>query len=220
MPSETVAVVPLRSPGAGKTRLASALSVEDRAALAGAMVADVVAALEPHVDRVVVAAAGAAAAAAGSAVGAEVVRDPERIASLPVSRRLDAALAAALAQVGGRPTTLVVAADLPHLRACEVAAVLATDADVVVAPTADGGTGGLLRRSSATLATCYGPGSAARHLAAATRAGWRTQRLELAGFAHDLDVVDDLRRAHRPDAPPLGRRTAAVLSRLGWAATG
>ena len=62
-----VALVPLRSPGHGKTRLAPDLDRDARAALAGAMLADVVTALRAAELHVVVAAGGEAAAAAASA---------------------------------------------------------------------------------------------------------------------------------------------------------
>lgn len=217
-----VALVPLRSPGQGKTRLASALTTEQRAALVGAMLADVVAALRAsRVDRIVVAAAGPTAAAAASAVGVEVLHDPASVAARPVHERLDAAVAAATLHLGGAATSLVVAADLPHLRAEDVDALLACDAEVAVAPTADGGTGGLLRRPPTACPTAYGPRSAARHLAAARAAGRSAVRCELPGFAHDVDVEGDLGRSRRdPSLPPLGPHTARLLAGAGFDATG
>ena len=211
-----VALVPLRSPGEGKTRLSPALTVEQRAALAGAMLADVVTALlAAPVDRVVVAAGGGAAVSAGSALGVEVVVDPAGSDRRPVARRLDAAIASAAAQLGRVGALLVVAADLPHLAVADVTAVLACDAEVVVAPTVDGGTGGLLRRPPDACGTAYGAGSADRHAALAVAAGRRVRRLDLAGFAHDVDVAADLRTLRDVGRPPLGARTSTVLSRLG-----
>ena len=81
-----VAVVPLRSPGTGKTRLAPTLDTDARAALAGAMLADVVAALRGAGVEVVVAAGGPAAAAAASALQVTAVVDP------PTTRSLDDAV--------------------------------------------------------------------------------------------------------------------------------
>lgn len=221
-PGGTVALVPLRSPGLGKTRLAATLTPEERAALAGAMLADVVAALRgSRIGRLVVAASGAAAAAAASAVGAEVLPDPTAVAERPARQRLDAAVAAATLRLAGAGTLLIVAADLPHLRASDVDAVLACDAEVVVAPTRDGGTGGLVRRPPNVCGTAYGPRSAARHLALARAAGLRATHVDAAGFAHDVDVEGDLGRSRRDDAlPPLGPRTAALLADAGFGATG
>jgi 2-phospho-L-lactate/phosphoenolpyruvate guanylyltransferase len=209
------ALVPLRAPGEGKSRLAGTLSVEDRAALAGAMLADVTTALrDAGTARIVVAADGPAAVAAASALGLETFADP------PGTRGLDTALAAAAARLGPTRALLVVAADLPYLRAVDVAEVLAVDADVVVAPTADGGTGGLLRRPSDACATAYGPASADRHLAAARAAGRTAVRHVTPGFTHDVDVAADLAALRRPGRPPVGRCTAALLAHLDVADAG
>jgi 2-phospho-L-lactate/phosphoenolpyruvate guanylyltransferase len=146
-----VALVPLRSPGAGKTRLAAHLTIEQRAALAGAMLADVCSALAAaSVDRIVVAAGGPAAVAAAAALGLEVVADP------PGCDGLDAALRAVDGRLGRRGTSLVVTADLPRLAADDVRAVLEVEAPIVIAPTTDGGTGVLLRRPPAAIPTAYG----------------------------------------------------------------
>lgn len=185
--SDTVALVPVRSPGEGKTRLAAVLSREERAALSGAMLADVTAALAAsRVARVVVAASGAPAAAAASALGLDVVIDP------PSVRTLDGALAAATARLGPVAELLVVAADLPRLQPGEVDAILAAPSEVVVAPTDDGGTGGYLRRPGSVLPTAYGPASASRHLALATGAGLTAERIDRPGFAADVDRWDDV----------------------------
>jgi 2-phospho-L-lactate/phosphoenolpyruvate guanylyltransferase len=205
----TVALVPLRAPGVGKSRLAGMLSVEGRAALAGAMLADVTTALRATaVDRVVVAAGGPAAVSAASALGLETLADPVGV------RGLDGALAAAAARLGPVGTLVVVAADLPCLRPDDVTRLLETEVEVAVAPTADGGTGGLLRRPPDACATAYGVGSARRHLALARTAGRSAAQVALRGFAHDVDVAADLARLRGPDRPPLGERTVAVLDRL------
>lgn len=211
----TVALVPLRAPGVGKSRLAGTLSIEGRAALAGAMLADVVAALrDAPVDRIVVAAGGPAAVAAGSALGVETLADT------PGARGLDGALAAAAARLGPVGTLVVVAGDLPCLGPRDVACLVEQDAEVVVAPTVDGGTGGLLRRPPDACATAYGIGSARRHLALAEEAGRSTAQVALPGFAYDVDVAADLTRLTAPGRPPLGARTTAVLEHLDIAVAG
>jgi 2-phospho-L-lactate/phosphoenolpyruvate guanylyltransferase len=199
-----VALVPLRAPGAGKTRLASRLTVEQRAALAGAMLADVCHALEGvPVDRVVVAAGGASAVAAAAALGVEVIHDP------PGRPGLDASLRAAASRLRPAGTLLVVTADLPRLTPADVRAVLDADGEVVVAPTLDGGTGALLRRPPGVIETAYGPGSAARHLRLARAAGVRASTVRRPGLSHDLDTWDDLHHLRATDAGPA---TAAVIA--------
>ncbi len=202
-----VALVPARAPGEGKTRLSDELSPSERASLSGAMLADVARALAAsRVDRIVVAASGPEAAAAASALGLDVVLDP------PSVRSLNAALGAAQLRVGAAGTLVVVTADLPRLSPRDVDTLVATDAQVVVAGTDDGGTGGLLRRPPGAIAPAYGPASAARHLARARAAGFATVALDLPGFRHDVDTWEDLLALRRG---PIGSATAAFLAGLG-----
>jgi 2-phospho-L-lactate/phosphoenolpyruvate guanylyltransferase len=207
--STSTVLVPLRSPGRGKTRLAPRLSPAARASLAGAMLADVAAALAAAaVDEVVVVAAGPAAAAAAAALGLDALIDPPDVVGL------DGALRAAAGRLGPRPELLVVAADLPRLTADDLAAVRAPDAAVVVAPTIDGGTGVLVRRPADVVTTRYGVGSAARHLALARRAGVATASVHRAGTAYDVDTIADLTALR--DAP-VGPATRRLLETWGTA---
>lgn len=203
-PTSVTAIVPLRT--GGKTRLAPALRPEERSALAGAMLADVAHALHAAgLEHVVVAAQGPAAEAAAGALGLPLVADPQ-------GRGLDRALLHAAARLTPTAGLLVVAADLPRLSADDVRALLAVAAPVVVAPTHDGGTGGLLRRPPDVIATAYGPGSADAHGRLAADAGVEASTLEAEGFARDVDTLADLGGlAHGP----LGPATAEVVERFG-----
>lgn len=211
---ETVALVPLRTPGTGKTRLrpraadAPGLDRDERAALAGAMLADVVAALSSSpIARIVVAASGEGAAAAAAALGCEVMTDPMDAGGL------NDALAAATSRLRTVEELLIVAADLPVLSAADVAAVLEADAEVVIAPTSGGGTGGLLRRPPDAITTRYGPGSAAIHEAAAHRAQRTVRVAHRPGFRCDVDTWQDLCRLPSR-APEVGPATVAFLDTL------
>ena len=202
----TVALVPLRAPGEGKSRLAAVLDPEQRAALAVAMLADVTAAVTAAgLDEVIVVAGGSRGAAAGVALGLPVLLDP------PGCRGLDDALAAATRRVGTHRDLLVVAADLPRLRPGDVLAVLEPDVEVVIAPTAAGGTGALLRRPAAVIGTAFGPGSAVAHRALALAAGARVAHVDRDGIHHDVDTFTDLAALHHVE---LGAHTAAVLPGL------
>jgi 2-phospho-L-lactate/phosphoenolpyruvate guanylyltransferase len=201
--ASVTAIVPVRSPGTGKTRLASDLTPEQRAGLAGAMLADVTAALRASsVERIVVAASGPAAASAASALGLDVVLDP------PGSRSLDEAVAAAVVRAGRTDALLIVMADLPRLSPADVDEVIGADAQVVVAPTGDGGTGALLRRPATIIGTSYGPSSAGRHLRLARAAGAAASTVTSPGFVDDVDTLEDLAALRRG---PVGRATAAFL---------
>lgn len=200
-----VALVPFRDPVGAKTRLSPRFGVEERRSLASAMLVDVVGALQgAGLTRVVVLAGGPLAAAAARALGLDALPDPP-------GGGIDAALAAAARRIRA-DSSLVVPADLPTLTADDVTTVLQTDGDVVVAPTDDGGTGALLRRPAWVLATSYGGRSAARHLLAARQAGLGATRVEVPGFALDVDTPDDLELlvGRQP-----GPATARVLRGIG-----
>lgn len=183
----TLALVPLRSPGEGKTRLASVLGTTARAELAGAMLADVIAALTAAgVDRPVVVASGPAAAAAAAALGIDVMTDAADV------RTLDEAIGTAVARLAPVDELLVTMADLPCLTPADVAALLATTAPVGLAATTDGGTGGLVRRPAEVMATAYGPASATRHATLAHARGVAYELVHREGFARDVDTAADL----------------------------
>ena len=204
-PPALTTLVPLRT--GGKTRLAPMLRPDERAALAGAMLADVVEALDQAgAGRIVVAAQGPAAGAAAAALGLEIVTDHDH------GLGLDRALEHATRRLAATRQLLVVPADLPCLTADDVAAVLGARGAVVVAPTRDGGTGALLRRPPTVVGTAYGAGSAAAHLRLATRAGATARTVHTPGFTLDVDTIHDLR--HLPPERT-GARTAQLMADLG-----
>ena len=179
------AIVPLREPGHGKSRLTPHLSADERAVVSESMLATVVHALRGGgVEHVVVAAGGPRAAAAAAALGVDALLDPE-----PAT--LDDALAAA-ARTLDALDLLVVAADLPGVSAADITALLASPARVVVAPTRDGGTAALLRRPHDVIPSAYGVGSAQRHVDLAVAAGVWVEIIERDGLALDVDTWDDL----------------------------
>lgn len=201
----TRALVPLQDPGVGKSRLAHRLDPEQRRRLAVAMTTDVVACLRASaVDEVVIVAAGPGAAHTARRLGVAHVRDA------PGTCDLNDSLATATS--GSTADVLVVMADLPALRPSDVNRVLASTEDVVVVPSRDGGTGGLLQRADAPPTFTFGPGSAHRHLAAGRRSGRRTRLLRVPGFAHDVDTWEDLTALDR--LPHVGVATADLLERL------
>jgi 2-phospho-L-lactate/phosphoenolpyruvate guanylyltransferase len=211
-PTSATAIVPLRT--GGKTRLSSALGEPERAALAGAMLADVAAALTgAGVGRVIVAAEGPAAIAAAETLRLEVVRDA------PGGGGLDRALEHAARVIAPDTPLLVVAADLPRLRPLDVQRLLGAPAPIVVAPTADGGTGGLLRNPAGLMATAYGPDSARRHLGLAREAGQRAATVRTTGFDHDVDTVADLLALREAEAGPATASLLATLDLTGRAAS-
>lgn len=202
---DLVAVVPLRSPGHGKSRLAPALTRHGRAALAGAMLADVLAALRGADVDLVVAAGGTAAASAASALRAETIMDGPEVTSL------DGAIEHARRRLGPLRALLVVQADLPTITTDDVLALVEADEEVVIAPTDDGGTSALLRRPPTVIGTAFGPGSGGAHRRLAESSGLVPRLVHRPGLALDVDVLDDLRRLR---SVGVGTATAAVLASL------
>lgn len=206
-PLQPLALVPVRDPGLAKSRLADVLGREARAALTGAMLADVVTALHgAGLKRIIVLAGGPVASSAAKALGVDVLLDP------PGEQGLNAALAAASRRVRAS-SSLVVPADLPLLTAQDVTTLVGTAGEVVVAATKDGGTGGLLRRPAWVIDPVFGGRSAARHLMTARQAGFSAERVDVDGFTMDVDDGDDLQ--HVSDHPALGAVTGRVLRDIG-----
>ncbi|MEX0868751.1 MAG: 2-phospho-L-lactate guanylyltransferase [Nitriliruptoraceae bacterium] len=201
------ALVPFQRPGTGKSRLAPALTSRERAELAHAMLADVVAALH--------------AAETLATITVMTPGDPaERLAALevavvaddPRSTGLDASVRSAAAGLRATDELLVVMADLPCLTSVDVGRMLAAADAVVIARTDDGGTGGLLRRPHNRIATAFGHDSAQAHQSLARAVGARTSVVTLDGFRRDVDVIDDIRQLNPDDVGP---HTAAALEAIG-----
>lgn len=210
-PLQPLALVPVRDPGLGKSRLAGVLAKDARAALTSAMLADVVGALHgAGLRRVVVLAGGPVASSAATALGVDVLLDP------PGDHGLNAALTAATKRIRAS-SSLVVPADLPLLSADDVTTLVGTAGEVVVAATKDGGTGGLLRRPAWVIDPMFGGRSAARHLMAARQAGFSAERVDIDGFTADVDDADDLQDVS--GHPALGPVTRRVLRDIGLVAS-
>lgn len=170
------------------------------------MLADVSAALRgSSVDTVVVAASDEIGAGTATALGLDVVIDPQGTESL------DQAVSAAADRLRAVGSLLVVMADLPRLTVTDVEEVLGADAEVVVAPTADGGTGALLRTPPDAIPSAYGPQSARRHRALAASAGRSFAAVRADGFSHDVDTLVDLEHLREG---PVGPATSHVLEEL------
>jgi 2-phospho-L-lactate/phosphoenolpyruvate guanylyltransferase len=175
-------VVPVKAPGAGKTRLAGVLDPSARRALVRRMLAHVVDVAAGHEVRLI----------GPSCHGLPLVRlaDP--------GGGLDGAAAAALAAAvaAGVPRLVLLSADLPLLVRADVAALLAVDPDTIaIAPDAAGqGTNALSLPvpAAAGFRFGYGLGSFAAHRAAAARLGLAVRVVNTPGLARDIDSPADL----------------------------
>jgi 2-phospho-L-lactate guanylyltransferase len=162
-----------------KSRLAAALSEDERAELMRTLLDRVVAAVrEAGVERVTV-------------VGAEPVDGydvwPDR------GLAWNDALAAAAAEVVREPLVAFVSADLPFLRGDEVEELLAATPGrgLAIARALDGGTNAVSMRPPGLVRTRFGePGSAAVH----AELGVPAVVVDLPGLAFDVDTPADLAR--------------------------
>lgn len=205
--TDPIALVLVKDPRRAKSRLAPVLDDRERIALVSAMLTDVVTALGgAGLSRVVVLADGEGAAGTARALGVDVLLDP------PGRRGIDAAITAAGRQLRAS-ASLVVPADLALLQPDDVSSIVREPGDVVVAPTTDAGTGGLLRRPAWAINTVFGSRSAAKHLLAARQANLSAERVDIAGFSLDVDDPSDLAEA-MATVERLGNVTSRVLAEI------
>ncbi len=216
----TAAVIPVKSLGAGKSRLLPELSRDRLDALCLAMLEDLIGALQatPALARVAVATPDDRIAAHARSFGAEALHGPDP--------GLNAAIDAAPDKLGLAPDAplLVVLGDVPGARPDEVQQLfealeaMGPGPGAVLAPSRDGGTSALLRRPHRALPARFGPQSAARHREAAQSAGVPLRELSLPSLAIDLDRAEDLRSFLGETATEGGACTRRFLEELGWSA--
>jgi 2-phospho-L-lactate guanylyltransferase len=205
---DAVAILPVKRFGRAKQRLSEALGAEARAALAEAMLRDVLLALArvPALERTIVVTGEPRAAALAGFFGAEVVpddRDAGQSAAAVLGQRRARELGAARA--------LFVPGDCPALDPDEITALLARHPvapAVAVVPDRHGtGTNALLLAPPDAIEPGFGPGSRERHEARARAAGIEPVVEAVESLAYDVDTGGDL-AALRAE---LARRGTATL---------
>jgi 2-phospho-L-lactate/phosphoenolpyruvate guanylyltransferase len=214
----TLAVLPVKSFGAAKQRLAEALPGESRRALAQAMLSDVLGSLGriSSLDALVVVTADPEAGAAARSAGADVVADTEQAGQSPAAK-----LGIRYGQDRGFERVLLVPGDTPLLDPGEVDALLerahAEQLGVVVMPDRHGeGTNALLLRPPDAIEPSFGPGSLERHVEAARTAGVAHSVEQVPTLMLDIDTGDDLSELVRALESSRGRALAtqsALLAR-------
>lgn len=157
-----------------KTRLADVLEGPERAALARAMLGDVIEAVEAGGGRPEV-----------LATGPVEVPVPVAVDERPLTPAVNAVLAAAELPVA------VVMADLPLATAGSVERLLAMEGDVVIAPGRGGGTNGLVVRHPDFRVDYHGV-SFSDHRAVAREIGARVEVVDSHRLASDVDTRADL----------------------------
>lgn len=226
----TWALLPIKPPEQAKSRLASALEQYERAALAGWLMHDVMAALKAARGVDGIAVVGMPPVAWQDKSSIRWIKDDP---ALGLSGNIDAAMDA-LADAGAA-TVAVVPADLPLLKARDVEALLGAHRGAlsVVPAASDGGTNALVMSPPGVIRCCFGADSARLHLERAQGMDLPAQALRatpaaadipgntpgpsLAGFARDLDTVDDVRwLCAQPDGSQAHRylRESGICARL------
>ncbi len=205
-----VVAVPVKSLDRTKTRLASVLSPDERAALAAAMLDDVLDAcvMQTGWEVWVISAQD------------EVLRLAEQRGARPLNES-GTTLGQAVRQVERQAREeecvelAVVLADLPFATRDALAEVLGTSTPVVAVPaTSDGGTNALVRRPPSIIPARFGRSSFSKHRAEAYRRGVTFESIESTALGFDLDRPADL--AGVLDAEG-GSRTKAACLRMGLA---
>ncbi len=192
------AVVPVKGFARGKSRLGGVLSAGVRSAFARGLCEHVIATLTgvPAIAGTLVVTDDDEVAACAAPWGVSVMRDPE-------GATLAAAVDAGLAQVAGQGAraAFVCMADLPHLTAADVEAVVVqlADHDVVLTPNlARDGTNALCLAPPDGMLSCFGyKDSFVQHLARAHAAALRVQIVERHGLCFDVDDPGDFDKISR-----------------------
>jgi len=210
------ALLPVKGFGDAKGRLSALLSAAERAALAEAMLRDVLAALGgvPQIEKVWVVSADRAVQNLASTLGAIVLAEPASV------RGLNGALSYARDRVAsGRTETaalLTLHADLPAVSADAIRAFLDDLPEgpfVRLCPAPDNGTNALLQRPCAALPFHFGKDSAVAHAAEARQRGLPLELRRVGGLEHDLDEPADVARRGEQSARR-HRLPSAIVERI------
>lgn len=240
MSARVAAVVVARTGPTAKSRLAPVLSADERAALALAMLEDVLAACAglPRTDqgpttndqRHPPGAPSSVLGPSSSVSGLVRIVVVDTLAGRAVAERagflaltdpgdgLNAAVEAGLAAAerAGADAALVLPGDVPLIRSDDLQALLAAAGDasravIVATDHAGTGTNALLLRPPRLVAPSFGIGSAARHLAAGRTAEAFVLRMDHPALGLDIDTPENLAELRRRQ--PNGA-TGAALTRL------
>jgi 2-phospho-L-lactate/phosphoenolpyruvate guanylyltransferase len=188
--ARTIVILPVKSFGAAKQRLADVLGGGARKALAQAMFSDVLATLRrvPELDEIAVVTADRVAESAAAGERITFLRDDAQAGQS----------AAALIGIGhaleaGYERVLLVPGDTPLLEPREVTALIGGGPGVVIVADRHGtGTNALVLSPPDAIEPSFGPGSFARHVAAAEAGQLAYRAAEVPGLALDVDTPGDL----------------------------
>ncbi|MSP94287.1 MAG: 2-phospho-L-lactate guanylyltransferase [Alphaproteobacteria bacterium] len=186
-------LIPIKLFNRSKQRLAAHFSERARTALAEAMCSDFfrVIAQVRGIDRVYIVSQEARALDMARSLKWDINAETEQHSE---SRSVDAA--SRYCQMLGVRSLLRLPMDLPLAQAGDIEAIFAKVKEgpcaVLVPSRGSTGTNALLRSPPTLFPSHFGPGSFARHVRDATRAGARVEILRLPRIALDIDEIEDL----------------------------
>jgi 2-phospho-L-lactate guanylyltransferase len=187
---QTLAILPVKSFGDAKQRLAESLGAGSRQALAQAMFSDVLSSIRrvPELDEIAVVTSDPSAE---SAAGGHRVRVLPDTAQAGQSAAALIGIRHALAE--GYDRVVLVPGDTPLLQPGDLASLVTDAAGVAIVPDRHGtGTNALALTPPDAIEPSFGEGSFARHVAAAEAAGVPHRVEEIPALALDVDTSDDL----------------------------
>lgn len=188
---DTAILIPVKRFAAAKQRLAAHFDRTARAMLAEALVEDFFAAVAPLSLRVFVASGEGSVLARARDRGWQTIAETEQ-----VSESVSVDAASKLCESLGVPALLRLPADLPLAEPDDIVAVLEAAAAApacVIVPSGDGtGTNALLRAPPTLFPSHFGPGSFAKHIAEAERAGAHLRVVKNERLGCDVDEIADL----------------------------
>jgi 2-phospho-L-lactate/phosphoenolpyruvate guanylyltransferase len=189
---KTLAILPVKSFGAAKQRLAESLGAGSRQALAQAMFADVLGALRrtQELDEVAVVTSDRSAESAARGHGIVVLADTVQAGQ---SQAAQIGIRHALAH--GFDRVALLPGDTPLVRPADVAGLLSRSGPgVSVVPDRHGtGTNALVLTPPDAIEPSFGPDSRRRHETLAEEAGVPVRIDEVVALALDVDTPEDLK---------------------------
>lgn len=206
-------MVPAKTLGEAKGRLADTLTAAERRQLALAMLEDVLTTLRavPAIEGISVVSPDSEVSALSERLGATPIAESANV------RGINQALKRAISVISPRPDALIVVpADLPEITPRDVEDVLEAlpERGVAGAPSKDGGTSALALRPPDVIPFRFGPDSFAEHQAEAKKAGVPMAVVSSGSWMRDVDSPDDLRELL---LHPGETATQRLLSKLGLA---
>lgn len=211
----TAAILPIKRFDSAKQRLNGRLGAGTRTALAAAMFADVLSALQraTTLDAIVLVSGEQQVQDAAFESGLVLVQDLQEKGQSHAAR---AGLARAAAL--GCDRAIMLAGDCPLLDPAALDELLAaTHSDVVIVPDRhESGTNALIVDPAGSFEPQFGPDSLARHIKQAERRGLTYSIEPVASMALDIDTADDLAELSHKLESAHGRapRTTGVLRQI------